>query len=37
MARAKKPETTWIVYLPGGKRAARLGTVAAPDHDAAIA
>jgi Ser/Thr protein kinase RdoA (MazF antagonist) len=34
----KKPtEKQWIVYLIGGKRAQRLGTVAAPGSDAAIA
>lgn len=27
----------WVVYMLGGKRAERLGTVAAPDRDAAIA
>jgi hypothetical protein len=38
MARTpKKSETTWIVYLLGGKRAGRLGTVTALDADAAIA
>jgi hypothetical protein len=35
--RARKSEPTWVVYLLGGKRAERLGTVAAPDRDAAIA
>jgi hypothetical protein len=35
---AKKPnDKHWIVYLLGGKQAARLGTVTAPDPDAAIA
>jgi hypothetical protein len=27
----------WVVYVLGGKRAQRLGTIAAPDRDAAIA
>ena len=34
----KKPsDREWIVYMLGGKRAGRLGTVTAPDADAAIA
>jgi hypothetical protein len=34
----KKPTNKhWIVYLIGGKRAGRLGTITAPDRDAAIA
>jgi hypothetical protein len=36
-ARTEKSEPTWVVYMIGGKRAQRLGTVAAPDRDAAIA
>jgi Ser/Thr protein kinase RdoA (MazF antagonist) len=37
-ARPEKPaEPTWAVYMLGGNRAHRLGTVAAPDKDAAIA
>jgi hypothetical protein len=36
-ARTGKSETTWVVYLLGGKRAERLGTIRAPDRDAAIA
>ena len=35
--RPKTSETTWIVYMLGGKRAGWLGTVTAPDRDAAIA
>lgn len=30
-------EPTWVVYVLGGKRAQRLGTIEAPDHAAAIA
>jgi hypothetical protein len=38
MARTRKSaEPTWVVYVLGGKRAQRLGTIAAPDRDAAIA
>lgn len=37
MVRTGKSEPTWVVYMLGGKRAERLGTVAAPDRDAAIA
>jgi hypothetical protein len=33
--RANQPK--WVVYVLAGKRAQRLGIVAAPDHDAAIA
>jgi hypothetical protein len=36
-ANNKADEPTWVVYLLGGKRAGRLGTVAAPDRGAAIA
>jgi hypothetical protein len=36
MARAARTKE-WVVYMLGGKRAQRLGTVVAPDRDAAIA
>jgi hypothetical protein len=37
VARARKPATLeWVVYVLGGKRAQQLGTVAAPDRDAAV-
>jgi hypothetical protein len=32
----KPPNKYWIVYLIGGKRSGRLGTVAALDQDAAV-
>jgi hypothetical protein len=35
--RPRRTERHWIVYLISGKRAGRLGTVAAVDADAAIA
>jgi hypothetical protein len=35
--RPRRIERQWIVYLISGKRAGRLGTVAAADCDAAIA
>jgi hypothetical protein len=35
--RSRHTDRQWIVYLISGKRAGRLGTVAAADCDAAIA
>jgi hypothetical protein len=37
MMAKKRTQTRWIVYFFGGKRAQRLGTVAASDRDAATA
>jgi hypothetical protein len=38
MARTgKSADPSWVVYMLRGKRAERLGTVATPDRDAAIA
>lgn len=37
MVKKPKADRQWIVYLISGKRAGRLGTVAAADCDAAIA
>lgn len=36
-AQSRRADRQWIVYLISGKRAGRLGTVAATDCDAAIA
>ena len=36
-ANKKSAERTWVIYILGGKRAGRLGTVVAPDRDAATA
>ena len=36
-SQSRRADRQWIVYLISGKRAGRLGTVAAADSDAAIA
>jgi hypothetical protein len=37
MSKRSAAPKEWVVYMLGGKRAERLGTVASPDRDAAIA
>jgi hypothetical protein len=34
---SKSVKPAWAVYMLGGKRARRLGTITAPDRDAAVA